>query len=311
VKIFVTGHNGFIGAHLVNALRSAGHDVAHSDDRIDLTNLEILEKKFAGQDVVIHCAGFAHADDDGSAPFAAQHWAVNYQGAVNVGEAAQRAGVKRLVFISTSKVVADAPGQIINETFTAQPVSVYGKAKRAAEEALLALAQNTAIEIVILRPVMVYGRNGGGNLPRMINGIRRGWFPPLPPGGARSLIHIDDLLSALLLAVTHAAAAGKIYFVSHPQPVTSQQICHAIYRTLNRPLPRWVIPGFLLYMLAIAGEIAGNIFRKPMPFNLTVYDKLMQPAVYSAEKISAELDWMPKIDLQTGIESIQQYCSGF
>jgi nucleoside-diphosphate-sugar epimerase len=254
--------------------------------------------------VVFHCAGFAHADDDGSEQFAAQHWAVNYQGVVNVGEAAQHAGVKRLVFISTAKAVADAPQTIIDETFAAQPSSPYGKAKRAAEEALLALAKNTDLEIVILRPVMVYGRNGSGNLPRIMQGIRRGWFPPLPQGGARSLIHIDDLVSALLLAGTHPAAAGQTYFVAHPEPQTTRQLCHIMRQSLGKSIPLWAVPAALLKLIAIAGDFVSVMIGKPAPFNRAVYDKLMQSAIYSADKISAQLGWKACVDLSQGLGSM-------
>jgi UDP-glucose 4-epimerase len=304
VKAFITGHNGFIGSHLIGALRIAGHEVVTPSHRLDLQNIEGLSKHFNNCDVVFHCAGFAHADDDGSQEFSAQHWAINYQGAVNVAEAAIQSDVKRLVFISTAKAVADNPAQIIDEQFNAPPHSAYGKAKRAAEEKLLQLSQQSNLEVVIIRPVMVYGRNGKGNLPRILQGVRQGWFPPLPQAGRRSIIHIDDLISALILAGTHSAAAGNSYFVADSARPSSRDIYDAMRRVLKLSPRTWFIPQIFLLALAQCGNGLQKLTGRTLPFNRDVYDKLMQPAIYSSEKISRELGWQPAVNLEDGIRSM-------
>jgi UDP-glucose 4-epimerase len=304
VKAFITGHNGFIGSHLLGALRTSGHEVVTPSHRLDLQNSAALVEQFGGCDVAFHCAGFAHADDDGSQEFAAQHWAINYQGAVNVAEAAIKSGVKRLVFISTAKAVADNPTQIIDEQFNAPPHSAYGKAKRAAEEKLLQLNQQSNLEVVIIRPVMVYGRNGKGNLPRILQGIRQGWFPPLPQAGRRSIIHIDDLISALMLAGTHPAAAGNSYFVADTQRPSSGDIYDAMRQVLGLSPRAWSIPQIILLALAQCGNGLQKLTGRTLPFNRDVYDKLMQPAIYSSEKISRQLGWSAKVDLLAGIKTM-------
>jgi UDP-glucose 4-epimerase len=305
VKIFVTGHTGFVGRHLISRLRAAEYEVVVPGGRIELQNIASLVDHFSGCDVVFHCAGFAHADDDGSRQFAEQHWAINYQGAVNVAEAAVKAKVKRLIFVSTSKAVADAPEILIDEKFNAEPTSAYGKAKRAAEEMLQKICAANYIELVIIRPVMIYGRDGKGNLLRMWNAVQRNRFPPLPEGGARSLVHIDDVVEALLLSATSPKAAGQTYILAHPEPVNTRGIYLLMRKLCGMSEISWFIPDSLLKLLAVIGDLAGVLLKKSVPFNRSVYQKLMQPAVYSADKISQHLGWKPRVGIEAGLRSMQ------
>ena len=199
----VSGATGFIGQRLLRSLRAADlpcaglvrSATASAGLRIaDLADKSALTATCGGVDRVFHCAGYAHAFSSLSGDDSALHWQVNFEGTRNLVEAAGEAGVKRFVFLSSVKAMAE-PGSIAaDENLAGEPATAYGQAKRAAEAAVLAAGQRYGMHVVNLRLAMVYGAGGRGNLERMGRLVGRGLFPPLPEtGNHRSLVHVDDV----------------------------------------------------------------------------------------------------------------------
>ncbi|MFN3595635.1 MAG: NAD-dependent epimerase/dehydratase family protein, partial [Thiobacillaceae bacterium] len=153
----------------------------------DLLDPASLARACEGVDTVFHCAGYAHAFAS-SDPDA--HWRIDFEGTRNLVQAASEAGVRRFVFLSSVKAMAEPNDACVDEDWPGEPATPYGKAKRAAEEAVLDAGAKYGMHVVNLRLAMVYGRGGRGNLERMARAIRAGWFPRLPEtGNRRSLVH--------------------------------------------------------------------------------------------------------------------------
>jgi len=215
-SVLVTGATGFIGRRLVAALRERGARLRilvrpGSTIPTDWSDVEIVDGDLAanvslmracgGIDTVVHAAGFAHADAADTPDFAARHWAVNAEGTFRLLDAAVAAGVGRFVFLSTVKAVGDPGSRCVNENWDAPPETPYGRAKRAAEERVLAMGRERGMHAVNLRLALVYGPGMKANLARLIKAAQRGWFPPLPEtANRRSLVHVDDVVLAVMLA---------------------------------------------------------------------------------------------------------------
>lgn len=310
----VTGATGFIGTQLVQALRQREDRVVVLTRRADascdgdaerrfadLTQIETLKGTCAGIDVVFHLAGYAHADDANDDSAQAVHWRVTVEGTRGLLEEARRAGVKRIVFVSSIKAMGEGDPRCLDEASSARPETAYGRAKLAAEELLLA-AGGSGMEICILRLPLVYGRDNKGNIPRMIAAIDRGRFPPLPDvPNKRSMVHVDDVVQALLLAAQRPEAVGRTYIVTDGQTYSTRQIYAAICDALGRPVPRWSVPMPILRFGARVGDAIARVSGKPFPLTSTALEKLVGSAWYSSGKIGRELGFVPRRTLETAL----------
>jgi len=305
----ITGATGFIGSRLIAALRERGTPVRAlirpgrvmppdwrgvepvSGDLIDPAS---LERACAGIETVFHLAGFAHAEVAHSPEFAARHWAINAEGSFHLLDAAVAAGVQRFIFLSSVKAVGDPGSHSVDEHWHAPPESPYGQAKRAAEERVLAVGRTTAMHVVVLRPALVYGPGMKGNLPQLINAVRRGWLPPLPEtGNRRSLVHVDDVVQALLLTAVHSAAAGQTYLVTDGQPYSGRELYLLICRMLDLPEPCWTMPASMLYGVARLMDSALRLTGREGRRFKDALDKVLGWACYDSAKISNELGYQP------------------
>jgi nucleoside-diphosphate-sugar epimerase len=317
--IALTGATGFIGRRLLAALTSgAGCRIATLVRQPappgagvrtvvgDLDDMSALHRLCEGSQTVFHCAGYAHALDAGGDDFAAVHWRVNAEGTRHLVEAAGRAGVKRLVHLSSVKAMAE-PGEVrVDEDWPGEPLSPYGKAKRAAEAAVLEAGSRYGMHVVNLRLAMVYGPGSTrGNLDRMARLIRRGWFPPLPEtGNRRSLVHVDDVVAAARLAADHPAANGRTYILAEPVGYSGRRIYELIRQALGLPRRRWAVPAALLRAAGWAGDGVGVLARRPSPLNSEVVARLLESAWYSPQRIERELGWRTAIALPEGLAAI-------
>jgi UDP-glucose 4-epimerase len=313
-SVLVTGGTGFVGRRLLEILREHGARVralARPASAIpaawegvetapgDLVDAASLARACAGMDTVFHVAGFAHADAADTPEFAARHWAVNAEGTFNLLDAAVAAGVRRFVFVSSVKAVGEPGPRCVDERWDAPPATPYGQAKRAAEERVLAVGRETGLHAVNLRPALVYGPGMKGNLPRLIEVVRRGWCPPLPEtGNRRSLVHVDDLVQALLLAAAQPAAAGQTYFVTDGQPLSGRELYVILRRALGLSIPRWTLPASVLHGTAGLADgvlwLAGRRDRRAR----AVLDKLLGWACYDSSRIEQELGYRPEWTLE-------------
>ena len=248
-KFFVTGATGFIGQRLLEKLNNYGDTTLNSIKILsrsnhpdyetvvcDLQHESIPDGALEEVDTVFHLAGFAHDLRD-AAKVAHLYRAVNVDATVRLAQLAVASGVKRFIFVSSVKA-ATAEG-------------VYGETKREAELWLLEIGRQSELHISIVRPSLVYGVGVKGNLAMMRRGIKQGWFPPLPEtGNRRSVIHVDDLVEALLLVAEDERANGEIFTATDGHPHSSREIYEALCRSVGKPIPNWSLPKWVFDVLA-------------------------------------------------------------
>lgn len=314
-RYLLTGSTGFVGRRVLAALTGRGDDcrlLLRSADgpqvvRGDLADHAALTAACAGIDCVIHCAGYAHAFAARSADEERQHWLVNFEGTRNLVEAAGRAGVRRFVFLSSVKAIAEPGDACVDEDFPGKPDSEYGRAKRAAEAAVLAAAGRYAMHVVNLRLSMVYGAGGRGNLERMGRLVGRGVFPPLPEtGNRRSLVHVDDVVGAVLAVASDPRAAGRTYNICGPEAPSGRQLFDALRAACGLQPCTWAVPRGLLHLAAGAGEGLGRLFGRRLPLNNEVLQRLLGSACYDGSRIGREIGWKPVVHLLDGLQEMLQ-----
>ncbi|MCD8482678.1 MAG: NAD-dependent epimerase/dehydratase family protein [Verrucomicrobia bacterium] len=322
--VLLTGAGGYIAGVLAAKLRQAGWQVCGLDlqsgtrNGIEITAADITRplpvEIFAGVDAVIHLAGKVHA----LAEVAADHdayFAVNTEGTRNVLTAAGKAGVRRVVLLSTVKAMGEGnpekmPIQPLDERSPCHPCEPYGASKLAAEE--LVLNSGLIPEGVVLRLAMVYGGSDAkGNLPKMADAVRRGRFPPLPEiGNKRSMVHVEDVTSAICLALEHPAAANQRFLVTDGNAYSTRQILDWMRASYNMSPITTTVPIWVLKILGVAGDLIGKLRGRRFIFDSDALHKLIGSAWYSSAKITQELGFTPQHDLPTTIQQeAQQYNS--
>lgn len=312
--ILVTGATGFVGSRLLRALRAKGHPcrslarglpAGEDGVKADLSQVNALRKACDGVTTIYHCAGYAHAFSALSAEDSDAHWRINFEGCRNTIEAAGQAGVSRFVFLSSVKAMAEPGNKCVDEDFAGEPVTAYGQAKRAAETAVVEAGVRYGMHVVNLRLAMVYGSGGRGNLERMGNLVRRGVFPPLPEtGNHRSLVHVEDVVSAMMLAANDMRASGQTYIVAGPDAPSGRQLYDQLRRVCGLPRCNWAVPEGVLRSLGTLGDLAERIVHRRMPLDSELVNRLLDSAWYSATRIERELGWRGKISLSDGLEEL-------
>jgi len=258
-KVFITGAFGFVGERLLNAIDSRIRILS----RIERSNYETvvcdLEKEDVPKsalksiDMVFHLAGFAHDMRDVT-EIQNIYQKVNVEATVQLANLAVKSGVKRFVFISSVKAGGNPPlGTCANEKDQKNTEDVYGKTKREAELKLLEIGKESGMHVSIVRPSLVYGPNVKGNLALMLSGIKKGWFPPLPEtGNKRSMIHVDDLVRAILLVAEDKRANGEIFIATDGTPHSSREIYNAMCDVVGKSTPKWSVPKILFDIASLA-----------------------------------------------------------
>ena len=279
----ITGATGFIGRRLISAvdgeIRVLSRAV-HSDLETvicDLQSSVISDNTLDSIDTVFHLAGFAHDMRDPS-KIVDLYYKINVSATVQLAELAVKSGVKRFVFVSSIKAGGiSTPKKCINENDQIDPEGIYGKTKREAELRLLKIGKESGMHISIIRPSLVYGPDVKGNLKSMLLGVEKGWFPPLPEtGNKRSMIHVDDLVRAILLVADDDRANGEIFIATDGTPHSSREIYNAMCGVLDKSIPKWSAPKTLL---DIASLVSSQIKYK--------INKLLGDEYYSSAKLEA------------------------
>ena len=314
-NVLVTGSKGFIGNRLCYILSQQGFNVrilSHSaltpDEQgfqMDLAVDDCPSGLCTGIDTVFHLAGIAH-DTAENLDNELQYQRVNVEGTRKLLQAAKQAGVKRFIFFSSVKAVGESEQQPMDETVDIPADRAYGQSKYAAEQ--LVLHGGYVPHPVVIRPSMVYGNTQKGNLPRMIKAIQRGIFPPLPETyNLRSMVHVDDVVQAALLAAEKPEATGQIYIVTDDTGYSTRQIYNWIRAALGKPPLGWEIPLSLLNILAKTGDAMETLIGRRIPFDSAALLKLTGSACYSSAKIRRELGFMPQHSLQTSLPDIVRF----
>jgi UDP-glucose 4-epimerase len=283
--ILVTGGTGFVGQRLVVALQKKqvyvcllSRNKQNKDTIIcDLKVDRIPNDALIGVDTVFHLAGFVHDMRDAS-KIADFYYKVNVNATVQLANLAVESGVKRFVFVSSVKAGGNPPlGTCANEKDQKNTEDVYGKTKRDAELKLLEIGRESGMHVSIIRPSLVYGPDVKGNLQLMLSGIEKGWFPPLPEtGNQRSMIHVDDLVRAILLVAEDKRANREIFIATDGTPHSSREIYDAMCKTSGKPTPKWSVPKILFDLVSLASP------RIKYKIN-----KLLGDECYSSAKLEA------------------------
>ncbi|KII27674.1 NAD-dependent dehydratase [Pseudomonas fluorescens] len=260
----VTGGSGFVGRALINRLalipgstviapvRNVATNFPDGVRSIPFTNLDAVfnwSDALRGVDVVVHSAARVHVMDDVSAAPLTAFRKVNVDGTLNLARQAAAAGVRRLIYISSIKVNGEGAtgGEAYTADDTPSPVDSYGISKLEAELALQALAVSTGMEVVIIRPVLVYGPDVKANFLSMMRWLYRG--VPLPFGAVhnrRSLVAIDNLVDFIVTCSDHPAAANQVFLVSDGEDVSTTQLLRKLAHALGKPARLLPIPAGLM-----------------------------------------------------------------
>jgi len=290
----VTGATGFIGARLLKAGdRALVRNATAVPGAVvgDLLDFKLLAAACKDIETIFHCAGYAHAFSS-SDPDA--HWRINFEGTRNLLLAAGEAGVKRFVFLSSVKAMAEPGDECVDEDWPGEPDTPYGKAKRAAEDAVLEAGAKYGMHVVNLRLALVYGRGGRGNLERMARTIQAGWFPPLPEtANRRSLVHVQDVVEVMRLVAARPEANGRTYIIADARAYSGRDIQDAIRAVLRAPTLHWNVPAGVL---RAAGHLNGRLGE--------VVDRLIGSACYSPARIERELGWRAGVGLEAGLREM-------
>ena len=284
VSALVTGGTGFIGSRHVINLVSNDIDVRLLSRKkvegfetviCDFQSDSIPNDALLGIDIVFHLAGFSHDMRDASEIKGLYH-RVNVDATVRLAELAVKSDVKRFVFVSSIKAGgAFAFEGCASEKDQGDPEGVYGKTKREAELALLKIGKESDMHVSIVRPSLVYGPNVKGNLKLMLSGIKKGWLPPLPETeNQRSMIHVDDLVRAILLVAEDDRANGEIFIATDGVLYSSRDIYNTMCNVLGKSIPKWSVPKVLFDMTSL---INSRIKYK--------VDKLLGDECYSSAKL--------------------------
>lgn len=311
----ISGATGFIGQRLAKLVqcnerslcRLVSRDPRANDPWFvaDLTIPESLAAACSGIHRIFHCAGHAHAFFSKHCEDAKQHWLINFEGTRNLVEAAGRAGVQRFVFLSSVKTMGETGDACADENFLGPPVTAYGQSKLAAEKAVLDAGQRYGMHVVNLRLAMVYGSGGRGNLERMGRLVRQGWFPPLPEtGNHRSMVHVNDVVAAMLQVVDDDRANGRTYIITGPEAPSGRQLYDAMREVLGLPPCSWYVPEPFLRSAALCGDLLENVLHRRVLLDSEVADRLLRSAWYSSDRLARELGWQPKVSLHEGLREM-------
>ena len=286
-RFFLTGATGFVGSRLVQRLSNSvglGQVTVLSRKQhptcktviSDLQSGTIPANALDGIDTLYHLAGYAHDLQDAQSA-AHLYQAVNVDATVQLVQLAVSSGVKRFVFVSSVKAGGSAVARrCVTEEDQFEPEGVYGRTKREAELKVLEIGRQSGMHVSIVRPSLVYGPGVKGNLALMQAGVRRGWFPPLPDtGNLRSMIHVDDLVRALVFVAENKQANRQIYIATDGKPHTSREIYIEVCKSVGKIPRQWEVP-FVFFKM-----IASIVPRLKYKIN-----KILGDECYSSDKLS-------------------------
>ena len=319
-KALVTGSTGFIGSRLVRVLVESGVEVrglsrassltddwASSVDQIqaDISRRESVANIADGCDTIFHCAGYAHTRLPRHIVGDSLHHRVSVDGTRFLLSAAKMAGVKRFVFLSSIKATGDHPTRCLSEHDLVESIDGYGSARRTAEALVLRSGRDAGMHVCNLRPALVYGPGVKGNLAKMIAAIDRGRFPGVPEtGNRRSMVHVDDLVQAMLAVSTMSSANNQTYHVTDGYAYSTRQIYEWMSLALGRPLAKVMLPALLLRTAARFGDVAQRVLKINIPLTSATVARLLDSACYSNDHLCKDIGFQPQYDLETSMEKI-------
>ncbi len=309
----VTGATGFIGSHLCDVLHQHGANIRvllHSEQKTrwtqsyvcNLGEQDVPDQAMQGVDIVFHLAGRAHSLADSKSQDSL-YFAINVDGTRALLEAAKKGNIKRFIFFSSVKAMGEENNNRLDENSIANPESAYGKSKKEAED--LVLNNEYVKHASVLRLTMVYGDPDKGNLVKMIRAISANKFPPIANVvNKRSMIHVDDVIQAAVLAATSTVSAGKVYILSDGVDYSVNKIYQTIRQSLGKKESSLSVPLIILHMIAKIGDVARVVSSKRTLFDSDNLQKLIGNSFFSSKKAEKELKFLPKRNLYNEIPEI-------
>jgi len=286
LNVLVTGATGFVGQHLIEYLKLDGYNIKAIARKLipgvdtvicDFFNDSIPENTLKGIDVVFHLAGYAH-DLKSESGIEQTYQKINVDITSKLLLLSVKNNVKKFIFVSSVKAGGvSKQGKCATEKSLSEPDGVYGKTKREAELKVLEVGRKSDMHVSILRPALIYGPKVKGNLQLMMQGIKKGWFPPLPEiGNRRSMIHVDDIVRALLFLTNNKKSNGEVFIATDGRVYSSRNIYEAMCYVLDKNVPNWSVPRLLFN--AIARLSSGFKYK---------IDKLLGDECYSSKKLQS------------------------
>jgi len=311
-KILITGSTGFVGQKLCKKLISANYSIreavrSNSEKQLgikEIFNVGEIDKStnwsasLQDIDCVIHCAARAHVMNENKLDTLATYRKVNVDGTRNLAEQCAKAGVKRLIFLSSIKV----NGEKTKVSFSfrhddnPKPEDAYGISKWEAELALQKVSKKYGIEIVIIRAPLVYGPNVKGNFLKLINiAARRIPLPISRVNNVRSFVGVENLIDLISCCIKHPAAAGKIFLVSDNKDMSTPELLKKIGKAMGKcqyfiPLPVSILQ-FLGAIIGKSSEIERLVSNLQVDCNNTFEVLGWRPPVNSDDAITETIKW--------------------
>ncbi len=291
MKLLITGASGFVGQYLHKSLQNE-HEIINlsRENTADLLQLRTYPDQYKQIDTLIHLAGRAHVMHDTAEDIYQAYAAVNIDYTLKIAQLARQLNIRRFIFLSSIKVNGETSTHPFSETDTPAPLDAYGQTKLAAEVALKEFCGEHGIDLVIIRPPLIYGPGVKANFRQL---IKLCLLPvPLPFASVhnkRSFVSLENLTDFIMLCCTHPQAANQTFLISDDEDMSLGELIRTIRSAKQRPLLLFSLPLCLLKLLFTLLGKSGMAAR------------LFGTLQVDISKAKTLLGWQPKISFRDGI----------
>lgn len=307
-RILVTGASGFIGSSLLAQLGASGFQpigalrrspgrtlpAMHSIQVGELVADTDWARALEGVESVVHAAARVHVINDQAADPLLEFRRVNVDGTLRLARQAAEVGVRRFVFLSSIGVNGTQNIKPFTESDMPHPVEPYAVSKLEAEEGLIELSRGTGMEVVIIRPPLVYGPSAPGNFGKLANAVRRGI--PLPLGAVtqnrRTLVGLDNLVDLIVTCAHHPAAANQVFLAGDDEDLSTADLLHKMAKAFGVSLRLLPVPVPLLKAMARAAGKTGMV------------ERLCGSLQVDIAKAREVLGWKPPLTVDEGLARV-------
>jgi nucleoside-diphosphate-sugar epimerase len=308
MKVLVTGANGFVGRALVAAIEAKGAQVIRAVRQPGGERNEVIvgdidaetdwHRALHGCDIVFHLAGRAHRTHETAQDPFTEYKKTNVIATENLARQAVAFGAKRLVYMSSVKVNGEvtAMKQAYTETDIPAPRDPYGRSKLMAEQLLERMAGETPLEVVVVRPPLVYGPEVKGNLLQMLHLLNK--RVPLPLASVhnrRSLIYVGNLVDAMILCARHPHAANQTWLVSDGEDLSVPGLLSSLGAGIGHPARLFPCP---VWGLDLGARVTGRVAQ---------LRKITGSLRIDSSKIRSELGWVPPFTVHEGLKETTEW----
>jgi lipopolysaccharide/colanic/teichoic acid biosynthesis glycosyltransferase/nucleoside-diphosphate-sugar epimerase len=305
IKILVTGAGGFVGRALsaeciarglvVQGATRTSNDLPNGVSNIVVGSINgstNWHDALLDCSIVLHLAARVHVMHDNQVDPLKAFRVVNLDGTMGLARQAAAAGIKRFVFVSTVKVNGEStlPKKAFKENTPPNPQDDYGQSKHEAEHGLLQLSAKTGMEVVIIRPPLVYGPSVRANFAALMRAVQRGW--PLPLGAVhnqRSFVGLDNLVDFIITCATHPKAANQTFLVSDGQDISTTELIRMMAKTAGVTARLWSVPSWLL-------QVGAQLLGKG-----SAMQRLCGNLQVDISKAQELLGWVPAVSVEDGL----------